>query len=253
MKIHHIKGYVQSIYLVEYPDKLMLLDGCCRADIATVTDFITNELKREVSDLDTIVVTHMHPDHAGGAHKLRRLTGCKIVTAKTDRHWYRGVSGMLMHWTDMILAIWVAGRLGKEKRNLWYSPWLKPDIMLTDGENIPGFTHWCVIETTGHTDRDLSVLHKPSRRIYVADLMVHVKNRYIPPFPVFYPNRYYDSILKLRKLAPTSVMLAHSGEVELTESDYEHLLTVAPKAPKTPWRVIKAKLFTLLGVNALRN
>ena len=83
--------------------------------------------------------------------------------------------------------------------------------------------------------------------------MVKVKERYIPPFPVFYPNRYYGSLLKLRKLEPASVMLAHGGEVQLTESDYEHLISLAPKVPKTPWRVIKAKLATLFGKNQLRN
>jgi glyoxylase-like metal-dependent hydrolase (beta-lactamase superfamily II) len=253
MKIYHIEGYVQSIYLVEYPDKLLLLDGCCRADIPIITQFIVERLQRELSDLDTIVVTHMHPDHAGGADKLRKLTGCKLVTAKTERHWYRGISGMLMHWTDMALAIWVAGRLGKKKKNLWYWPWLKPDIMLSDSEHIPGFTDWCVIEMMGHTDRDLSVLHIPSRRIYVADLIVQVKKRYIPPFPVFYPNRYYHSILKLRELDPTSIMLAHSGEVTLVESDYEHLLDIAPNEPKTAARVVKAKLATLFGIHSLRN
>ena len=245
MKIHHIEGYVQSIYLVDYPDKLMLLDGCCRADVPIIQAFITEELKRDLSDLEVVIVTHMHPDHAGGAHKLRRLTGCKLVSAKTDRHWYRGVSGMLMHWTDMILATWVAGRLGKKRKNLWYSPWLKPDIEVEDGDTVPGFVHWSVIETTGHTDRDLSVIHKPSKRVYVADLMVHVKERYIPPFPVFYPNRYYSSIMKLMKLEPASVMLAHGGEVTLTEDDYQHLLNLAPNVPKTPWRVIKIKLRTL--------
>ena len=29
--------------------------------------------------LKRVMVTHMHPDHAGGAHKLRKLTGAKIA------------------------------------------------------------------------------------------------------------------------------------------------------------------------------
>ncbi|MGI3027367.1 MBL fold metallo-hydrolase, partial [Vibrio cholerae] len=27
MKLHTLKGYIQNIYLAEYPDKLLLLDG----------------------------------------------------------------------------------------------------------------------------------------------------------------------------------------------------------------------------------
>lgn len=65
MQLHTIKGYIQDIYLVEYPDKLLLLDGACRADIPHLKAFIEIELMRDFADLHTVVVTHMHPDHAG--------------------------------------------------------------------------------------------------------------------------------------------------------------------------------------------
>ncbi|MCV5689709.1 hypothetical protein OFN32_36430, partial [Escherichia coli] len=80
----------------------------------------------------------MHPDHAGGAHKLRDLTGCKVLAAKRESQWYDGVDGWLMHLTDLMLARWMANRMRKPKRNLWYSRKLKPDIELIDGECIPG-------------------------------------------------------------------------------------------------------------------
>jgi hypothetical protein len=73
--------------------------------------------------------------------------------------------------------------------------------------------------------------------------MVKVKNKYIPPFPIFYPNRYRTSLKKIRALAPTRLILAHGGEVNLTEHDYNELLVMAPKTPKTHWRSIKTKFF----------
>ncbi|MGR5470684.1 MBL fold metallo-hydrolase, partial [Vibrio astriarenae] len=57
------------MYLAEYPDKLMLLDGASRADILHLKDFIEHQLNRRFSDLKLVIVTHMHPDHAGAAHK----------------------------------------------------------------------------------------------------------------------------------------------------------------------------------------
>ena len=65
--IVRLDGYIQSSYLAVYPDKLMLLDGGCRPDVALVLGYIKNTLKRPISDLKVVVVTHMHPDHAGGA------------------------------------------------------------------------------------------------------------------------------------------------------------------------------------------
>ena len=115
MKIHQIEGYIQTIYLVEYPDKLMLLDGCSRADHDIVLQFIQSQLNRSIHDLSVILVTHMHPDHAGGAHKLAQTSGAKIASCNAPEQWYRGVSGLLMHWTDMLLALYVASRKGKKK------------------------------------------------------------------------------------------------------------------------------------------
>lgn len=246
MKLHQLEGYIQSIYLIEYPHGLMLLDGCCRADIDTVRDYITETLKRPFTDLHTVVVTHMHPDHAGAAHRFRALTGCRIVSANKDTHWYRGLNGILMHLTDLVLANWVAGRLGKQRRNLWYSRHLHPDIKVDDGDTVPGFEEWQLLEMPGHTDRDLAVLHTPSQRMYVADLVVKVKRRFIPPFPVFHPNQYRASINRLISLAPASLLLAHGGEVTLTEEDYQHLTDNLPVLPKTHWRATKARMRQLL-------
>ncbi len=241
MKIHHIDGYIQTIYLVEYANSLLLLDGCCRADVSTLHSFITDTLKRPFSDLSLVVVTHMHPDHAGAAHKLRELTGCKIAAANVNGDWYQGIDGFLMHLTDIALTRWVAKRKGKPSKNIWYSAKLKPDIKLNDGDLLPGFDDWQTIETQGHTDRDISLHHLPSNRIYVADLAVKVKGKFIAPFPVFYPNRYRKSINKIKDLKPDSIILAHGGEVQLSQEQCQYLFDTAPTVPLTHWRSIKIK------------
>jgi glyoxylase-like metal-dependent hydrolase (beta-lactamase superfamily II) len=247
MKIHQINGYIQSIYLIEYQDRLLLLDSCCRADISILTQYIKNTLARPITDLHTIIVTHMHPDHAGAAHKLRKITGCKIASANVDGHWYQGFDGIMMHLTDILLAHWVANRMKKTRMRLWYQRKLRPDIKLNDGDLIPGFSDWQAIFTQGHTDRDLSLLHSPSNKLYVADLMVKVKGRYIPPFPVFYPNRYLASLKKVHNMNLDAIWLAHGGEITLTEDDYNHLYEQAPSVPLTHWRSVKIKFFKAMG------
>jgi len=243
IKLHHIDGHIQTILLAEYADKLLLLDGCCRSDITLLRKFITQVLQRPFNDLSLVVVTHMHPDHAGAAKRLRKITGCKIATANVRGQWYSGLEGRLMHLTDIMLAKWVAKRMKKPRLNMWYSSQLIADYKLNDGDHLPGFSEWVALATQGHTDRDLSLHHLPSNKVYVADLMVKVKNKYIPPFPIFYPNRYRTSLQKIISLAPKSLILAHGGEVSLTEHDYQQLLILAPKIPKTHWRSVKAKLF----------
>lgn len=246
MKIHVVKGFIQNIFLVEYPDKCMLLDGCSRADFDTLSDFFDRQLGRPLSDLKVVVVTHMHPDHAGCAHYLRRKTGCKIVSCDKPSQWYKGLTGRFAHITDMFLALWVASKMKRPKQNIWYHPHLHPDICLTDQQTIPGFEDWQVFETPGHTDRDLSIMHLPSKRIYVGDLIVKVKGKLSPPFPVYLPDAYKRSIERLQSLGANSVMMAHVGEQALTADDYLHLLQHAPIEPETNKlaiiRMLKGKL-----------
>lgn len=226
----------------------MLLDGCSRADFSTLSDFFANELLRPLSDLKVVLVTHMHPDHAGCAHYLRRKTGCKVISFDKPHQWYRGVTGRFAHVIDMCLALWVAGKMKRPKKNIWYHPHLKPDITLSDQQVVPGFEEWQVFETPGHTDRDLSIMHMPSKRIYVADLIVKVKGKLSPPFPVYIPELYKASLLKLKALNVNSVMMAHVGELSLSDNDYEYLLNKAPNQPETNKvavkRMLKKKFFS---------
>lgn len=250
MQLHKLTGYIQDIYLIEEQHGLMLLDGASRPDVDTICDFIVQQLQRPLSHLKNVIVTHMHPDHAGGAHALRKVTGCRIITADVAGQWYQGIDGKLMMLTDMLLAQWVAGRMKKRRKRIWYSPTLKPDIKLKDGDTVPDFEDWVVLFTQGHTDRDLSVWHKATKKIYVADLMVRVKGRYIPPYPVFHPNRYKASINKIRAIQPDKLLLAHGGEVSLSDEDYDFLSAKAPDTPATHWRSTKAKLGRVFGLGS---
>lgn len=246
VKIHPIIGHIQTLYLVEYADKLMLLDGGCRADVTTVITFIEQTLQRSIGDLKVVVVTHMHPDHAGAAHLLRKRTQCKIVTGAQTTHWYQGWQGVLMFWSDLALAHWMAKRLGKSKARLWYPRKLYADLQLADQQRIPLFEEWQVLNTPGHTDRDLSLYHAEQGILYVADLMVEVKNHLIAPFPVFYPKLYRRSVERVYQLNPQQLLLAHGGEVNLDYEIYQHILKTAPRSPVTHWRVVSIKMKKLV-------
>lgn len=247
MKLHQLDGYIQSVLLAEYTDKLLLLDGCCRADVTLITNFITNTLKRPLTDLLLVVVTHMHPDHAGAAHKLRAITGCKIASANVPGQWYKGIEGKLMYLADLLLARWIAGKMKKKTRWIWYPSQLSADYQLDDADFLPGFDDWQALATQGHTDRDISLHHLPSNKIYIADLIIATRKGFIPPFPIFYPQRYRCSVKKVAQLNATSIILAHGGERQLTPQHFEQVLALAPSQPITHWRAIKAKLKRTLG------
>lgn len=246
MHIHHIEGYIQSIYLVEYDDKLMLLDGCCRCDVAVVETFITQQLKRPMSDLKLVLVSHMHPDHGGGAHLFRKRFGCQIASVRSNTQWYGGVRGAFSHLTDTLLALYVARRKGKALHYVFYPRKLRPDILLTEGEPIPDFTDWTVYETPGHTDRDLSFYHAASKQIYVGDVILKLKSRFVSPFPIYQPDVYRASLAKLMHLDIDTIIMAHDGFSAITNKEIQSLIEKSPKRPLTASIVAKYKLKKLL-------
>lgn len=246
MKLHHIEGYIQSIYLAEYPHQVLLLDGCAKADIPALKSYFKDVLNRPLTDIKTIVVTHMHPDHAGGADTLKKLTGAKLVSADKDTQWYGGVSGFCMYLIDVFLMRAMVYLKKKPQKTVMFWPYLKPDCVLKDGDTIPEFNDWSILSTAGHTDRDLSIHHSESGHLYVADLMIKLKTKYIAPFPIYHPEIYKLSLEKIKRIQPKWLLLAHGGEVSFDESVIDDLITRAPKHPQTVFEVIKRRFMRVL-------
>ncbi|WP_201585007.1 MBL fold metallo-hydrolase [Psychrobacter sp. HII-4] len=241
-KIVRLDGYIQSIYLAVYANKLLLLDGCCRADVPMVLAYITDTLQRPISQLKVVMVTHMHPDHAGGANALKKATGCRIVSAEKSRQWYAGIGGQMMHLVDTGLAYYVAHRQNRPLKNLWYPAHLHPDVTVSEGDKIPHFSDWLVLETPGHTDRDLSLFHLPSRQVYTADLIIKLRHKFVAPFPIYSPPAYTASLQKIKDMQPSNVMMAHGRELAIDDATFDMLITQAPKHPRTIKDTIKHKL-----------
>ena len=247
MKIHTLPGYIQHIYLAEDSEGLLLLDGCSRADVDKVCLYITSTLGRPLSDLKLIVVTHMHPDHAGGAMRLRERTGAQVASHPKAAAWYKGLSGRTAHIIDLLLTWWVADRIGKAKESIWYNPILAPDILLKDKQTLPIFANWQVLYTPGHTDHDLSVMHVPSKQAYIADVLVKVKEKLVPPYPLCHPNQYRESLKTLAQSSIDTFFCAHVPPTAKSDIDFEHVIDNAPIKPKNHWHSsknrIKKKLF----------
>ena len=249
MRLHTLSGYIQHIYLAEHDDGLLLLDGCSRADVNAVCDYITHTLQRPLTQLKLIVVTHMHPDHAGGAMLLRKKTGAKVAAHPKAANWYKGVAGRTAHGIDLLLTWWVAGRIGKRKMPIWYNPVLAPDIILNDKDTLPYFNQWQVLYTPGHTDHDLSVVHLPTKQAYIADVLVKVKGELVPPYPLCHPNQYRESLKKLAQSYIETFFCAHVPPTPRRDINFEHVILNAPRTPKNHWHSsknrIKKKLFGL--------
>ncbi len=109
-----------------------LVDGTILIDVGMDGRFINSELKKSIrlTDLTTIILTHCHYDHSGGAGEVAAATGAKIAIHADDAplltEGYASASTMF----------------GKG------APKFKPDILLKGGDVIGDLE---VIHTPGHT------------------------------------------------------------------------------------------------------
>ncbi len=227
-----IEGYIQTTYMAVYSDKLLLLDSGCRCDVDSILTYITDILKRPVEQLKVVMVTHMHPDHAGGAALLKQKTGCQIVSVNYEKAWYHGVLGRVAHLNDLGLTYYVANRQGKSVTNVWYNPILRVDIEVQDGDSVPYFDDWIVLETPGHTDRDLSLWHPQTKQAYTADLILVIRDKFVSPYLITIPEAYRTSLNKIKALQPKTLLLAHDKRVEICDKDFDRLIERTPNKPR---------------------
>ncbi|MCF6242565.1 MAG: MBL fold metallo-hydrolase [Bacteroidales bacterium] len=210
-EIHEIKGHIQSIYLIVYKDKILLMDCATRADLTKIKNFVENKLNRKMHDIKLAVVSHMHPDHAGLAKILQSKYKIPILAHPAATKWYSGFGGNLQHIIDVFLAWYVSIKQKNPPRRMWYSVKFKIDFQAKHGEKLPFFNDWQAVFTPGHTSHDISLYHPKTKVIYLGDVLLKVKNKYVLPMPVTLPGKMQNSLTKLSQMKINKVMLAHGG------------------------------------------
>jgi glyoxylase-like metal-dependent hydrolase (beta-lactamase superfamily II) len=96
-----------NIYLIDGGDQMALIDSGVGLDTARIIDNIESEGK-DPSRIAFILITHAHPDHAGGAAFLSERLGCDVMAAKAEAE-------IIRHGSDEELGL-------QEKNNDDYLP-----------------------------------------------------------------------------------------------------------------------------------
>jgi len=213
-KLHTYKGYVQNNFIVEYKDKILLLDGACRPDTDQIADFVQSKLNRDIKDLKLTAVTHCHPDHAGAAHLLREKYSVPAAAPRDIDLWYSGIGGSLQHLSDTLQSQFMAKQMKPELKikseSLFYQRLLKPDYKLDDQSPLPFFSDWQAISAPGHTFHNIMLYNKKNGLLYIADTMINSRDKYLPPVPVLFPAAMKETLMKIKTLKPRLLLFAHS-------------------------------------------
>lgn len=84
-----ISRYVY-VYLIEGRD-CYLVDAGVAGSEQKIAHYM-KEIGRDLKDIKKIFLTHAHPDHIGGAAKIKELTGCKVYASVGEAPWIENIN-----------------------------------------------------------------------------------------------------------------------------------------------------------------
>lgn len=83
-----VKRYI-NIYLITGRDCYLIDSGVAGSE-ELVGEYLRS-IGRNMTDIKGIFLTHAHPDHAGGAASIKRLTGCNIYAPAKEINWIEDI------------------------------------------------------------------------------------------------------------------------------------------------------------------
>src|SRR3954467_4655164 len=158
------KDLVNSFALVQEDGSVTLVDtGLKRAPARIVAGLAS--IGKHPHDVTRIVLSHVHPDHAGGAAEMSRQTGAPVLVHGDDHDW--ATTGRITGAQDKSTRL---GRPMSRPGDAKIEPFT-PGPALTDGEVLPVAGGLRVIHTPGHSPGHISLLHEPTRTLVTGDAL----------------------------------------------------------------------------------
>jgi glyoxylase-like metal-dependent hydrolase (beta-lactamase superfamily II) len=162
-------GFIAS-YLVVDEGEALIIDPGTGGDPG---DRIENALKslglNHKSDLTGILCTHGHPDHVGGAGRLKRATGAPIYIHEYDAELLRKPQSFFEERLLMDRAARLSMKLDKSPLRVNYRG-IEPDGLLSDNQHIQvGNTSLQVILTRGHSAGHCVFYDKSRKLLFSGD------------------------------------------------------------------------------------
>jgi glyoxylase-like metal-dependent hydrolase (beta-lactamase superfamily II) len=208
--IHLVDGVTSNAYLIVEPDGLTLVDTGLPGSARKILAYLRS-IGKVPSQLHTIVLTHQHVDHVGGAAELAALSGAEVIAHPVDTPAIEGTAARDVP----------SGPLSLVFRTVLL-PRLRPvkvSRQVTAGDTLPILADdggLQVIETPGHTRGEIA-LYLPGRRLlFAGDTYRHTAQGEITiPFKMFNYDtpRALASLAALREYAIDSSLPGHGKPI----------------------------------------
>ncbi|MEM8593453.1 MAG: MBL fold metallo-hydrolase [Pseudomonadota bacterium] len=241
--IHLVKTRLVNTYVVEYPDRLLVVDVAYKYH-RVVLGFIEDELKREISDVAWVTCSHDDPDHIGGVQDLAELCDACIAIPFAAhapiRKFLHDPYGPLHRLKTSIrelfrLRAWAMyfnpfrdnsshhqTRYQGDKTSLDESSdssnsttRFRADVRLTHRQLFPDFDDWQVIHTPGHSWDSCCFFHAGTQSLLSGDTLLGSGKQNRLVVPAIYSNRRHmeRTLTTLQMLDIQTVYPGHGSQM----------------------------------------
>src|SRR5512133_2984492 len=83
-----ISRFVNVILL--FYDKITIIDTGVKGSEKYIFDYIKKQ-NRNYSEIESIILSHSHPDHIGSAADIKTLTNCRIYAHRAEKAWIENI------------------------------------------------------------------------------------------------------------------------------------------------------------------
>ena len=146
-----------NVYVLVSGDRLTLVDSGLVGDAERIAAQL-EEAGYAPSQLDSIILTHAHGDHTGGASNLVRLSGAQVVAHRDEVPYIEGTRSVPADSLVQRVLNWLSDRV------MFRGSSCEVDRTVEDGDVIEALGGVRVIHAPGHTPGSIS-LYQPERRI----------------------------------------------------------------------------------------
>jgi glyoxylase-like metal-dependent hydrolase (beta-lactamase superfamily II) len=170
--VHRLATTYWNWYLLEAGGRLTVLDGGLPGDWPEFVAAL-NKLGHSPADVDAVLITHHHPDHAGNAERLRS-GGARVLAHRADAPYLRGEEqmsnlGVVKYLWHPWYVVYMVRQLAK---GVTRTPAIAKLDDLHDGEvlDVPGRPR--VIHAPGHTAGSCALLLENESLLFTGDALV---------------------------------------------------------------------------------
>ena len=207
-RIDGLWGVRTNAYLLVDGDTLALIDTGLPGSLNSIERYVKS-IGKQLEQLRYVLLTHAHPDHAGGAPALRQRTGASVLAHLGD------VSSNGSQQTVSYM-----GMFGAFPLPLPFLRRVPADGVLSDGDLLPLLGGLQVVHTPGHTPGSLCFYLESVGALFTGDLLIESRgalgrNRHA--FPGSSLRDYQASLARVASL-PCDVLCPGHGDPVTTNA-----------------------------------